>query len=376
MLRLSMASVGKEEILEIEKVFFETVNFGLGIHVQAFEDEIRKLINEDVEVVCVNTGTSALHLALETLNFPKDSEVLVPSITFLASYSAISQAGLKAVSCDVQFPNCHLDPEDIAKRITSRTVAIMPVAYAGCDFDRKKIYDFAKIHKLRVIEDDAHAFASLNSEGKIFGASGDICCFSFDGIKNITCGEGGAIVTKDKALAYQMRIRRSLGIEKDVELRYKGTRAWDFDVSVQGFRYHMSNINAAIGIAQLKRLKTFHEKKNALLAEYHTHFKNFSLQDFIQPTQNEKSTDFLHLFSCVLAENVDREKFRAHMRSCGFETGIHYAPNHLHTYYKSSYSLPVSESLGQRLVSLPFHPGVSLSDVKDIAKASLKFFEN
>ena len=362
MLRLSMASVGEEELQALKKVLFETVNFGLGVHVKEFEDEIKKFLNhKELEVVCVNTGTSALHLALESLSFPVGSEVLVPSLTFLASYSAISAAGLKPVSCEVTFPDCHIDVHDMEKRITEKTVAIMPVAYAGCDFDRKNLYEIANKHKLRVIEDDAHAFGSLNHDAVLFGASGDVVCFSFDGIKNITCGEGGAIVTKDKDLAHKIRVRRSLGIEKDVELRYQGTRAWDYDVSVQGFRYHMSNLNAVIGSEQLKKLGKFQIKKQKLLEAYLETINSLALTDFLIPTQKAKTSDILHIFSCVLPEGLDRVKFRSVMSAAGFETGIHYPPNHLHTYYKTDYSLPVCENLGSRLVSFPFHPAVPLS---------------
>ena len=368
-----MASVGKEELSAIEKVLYETVNFGLGVHVKEFEDQVKDFINADVEIVCVNTGTSALHLALETLAFPAGSEVLVPSLTFLASYSAISQARLVPVSCEISFPDCHIDCDDLEKRIGPRTVAIMPVAYAGCDFNRKRIYEIANLHKLRVIEDDAHAFGSLDNTSKIFGASGDITCFSFDGIKNITCGEGGAVVTHDKALAHRLRVRRSLGIEKDVELRYKGKRAWDFDVNVQGFRYHMSNINAAIGLAQLKKLASFKEKKAKLLQAYHTQIVATGLGDYLIPTQNAKLTDILHIFSCVLPEKTDREQFRSHLSQAGFETGIHYAPNHLHTFYKSSYELPIAEDLGRRLISFPFHPNVPLPAVPKILEKCREF---
>src|SRR5712671_6120797 len=118
MLKLSRALVGEEELREVQKVFFETVNFGLGVHVQKFEEDLQAFIGSDVEVVCVSTGTAALHLALETLGFPKGSEVLVPSITFVASHSAISAAGLTPVSCEVNFPSCHIDCDDLEKRIT------------------------------------------------------------------------------------------------------------------------------------------------------------------------------------------------------------------------------------------------------------------
>lgn len=369
MLKLSKAMVGTEELLGVQKVLFETVNFGLGIHVQKFEEELQEYIGNGVEVVCVSTGTAALHLALESLAFPQGSEVLVPSITFVASYSAISAAGLKPVSCEVIFPSCHIDCADLEKRITSKTVAIMPVAYAGCDFDRQRLYNLAEKYKLRVIEDDAHAFGSLNQDGLRFGASGDLVCFSFDGIKNITCGEGGALVSRNKEFLHQVRIRRSLGIEKDVSLRYQGQRAWEYDVSVQGFRYHMSNINAAIGSAQLRKFPSLAKLKREILEAYLEAFKKISWPEGFMFTQNIDSGDCLHIFSCLLPKGVDREQVRKQMFEKGYETGFHYVPNHTHSYYKSSYSLPIAEDLGARLISLPFHPSVPIASISSILQA-------
>jgi len=367
-----MACVDFSEIEEIQKVFSTTVNFGLGVHVKEFEDELQKFIGGGVEVVCVNSGTSALHLSLESLNLPKNSEVLVPSITFVSSYTAITQAGLVPVSCDVTYPSCHIDPEDAEKRISSKTVAIMPVAYAGCDFNREKIYEIANKYQLRVIEDDAHAFGSINHDGVHFGASGDIVCFSFDGIKNITCGEGGAIVTKDKSFAHQARVRRSLGIEKDVELRYKGKRAWDFDVAVQGYRYHMSNINAAIGLAQLKKISIFKKKKLAILNKYKEEIEEHKLSIQICHTQEIRDSDCLHIFSCLLDKKLNRAVMREKLLEVGFETGIHYAPNHKHTLFKSNYSLPVAEDVGERLISFPFHPQVPMEMIPSLISSIKK----
>lgn len=366
MLKLSKAFVGDEELIEIKKVFLETVNFGLGIHVQNFEDDIKKFIGVDVDVVCVNTGTSALHIALAALSFPKGSEIIVPSITFVASYSAISLAGLTPISCDVNYPDCHINCEDLEKRIGPKTVAIMPVAYAGTDFDRKSIYEIAEKYKLRVIEDDAHAFGSFTQNGVRFGATGDVICFSFDGIKNITCGEGGAVVTRDKELAHQIRVRRSLGIEKDVVLRYQGGRAWEYDVSMQGFRYHMSNINAAIGIAQLRKFSQIQERKQQLLACYKRAIKDLDLTNVLVMTQEAEQSDCLHIMSCLLPENVNREYVRSELLKNGVESGFHYKPNHLHSFYKTDYCLPHSEKLGPSLISLPFHPTVPLDGVHDL----------
>ncbi|BBH54058.1 DegT/DnrJ/EryC1/StrS family aminotransferase [Fluviispira sanaruensis] len=373
MLRLSMACVDNYEIESLKKVFFESTHFGLGSYVEKFEQEIKNFLNSEYEVICVNTGTAALHIALESLAFPKGSEVIVPSITFVASYSAICAAGLIPVSCDVTFPDCHLDCEDLQKRITKKTVAIMPVAYSGTDFNRNLTYEIASKYNLRVIEDDAHAFGSLNQDGVQFGASGDIICFSFDGIKNITCGEGGAVLTKDKVLAHKLRVMRSLGIEKDVELRYKGQRAWEYDVTSLGYRYHMSNINAAIGSTQLVKLPSFFAKKNELSLAYIIAIKENNLNDIFYLTQNIKKTDCLHIFSCLLPPKIDRKNIMQALKQEGIECGFHYVPNHTHTLFRSCYSLPNSEELGLRLISLPFHPSMQIDDTIFVIETLKKF---
>jgi dTDP-4-amino-4,6-dideoxygalactose transaminase len=366
LIRLSKAFVGQEELDQIKTVLFETVNFGLGTHVQEFEEKLKTFLKTKLEVIAVNTGTSALHAALVSLNTPKESEVLVPSITFVASYSAISAAGLKPISCEVLNPSCHIDPLDAEGRITDRTVAIMPVAYAGVDFDRDAIYSIAKKHNLRVIEDDAHAFGSRTLSGDMVGSVGDIICFSFDGIKNITCGEGGAILTTDQKLAKKIRILRSLGIEKDVDLRYKGQRAWEYDVATQGFRYHMSNINAAMGVAQLARFPEVINRKRTLWEYYEKGLKKHSLTGALRPTQQFNERSCIHIFSCVLADDISRNNLREHLKTANIESGFHYVPNHLHSMYKSNYALPIAEKLGAQLISLPFHPGITEADIDRI----------
>lgn len=364
-----MASVDETEIEEIRTVMFETVMFGMGKHVLEFERKIGRFLGVEAEVIAVNTGTSALHLALEAFDFPRGSEVIVPSITFVASFSAISAAGLIPVPCEVEFPNGHIDCADIEKRLSSKTVAIMPVSYTGTDFDRKTVYELAKKYQLRVIEDNAQAFGSYTFDGQLIGSVGDVSCFSFDGIKNLTCGEGGCIVTNDRELANSIRIRRALGIESDVDLRYKGQRAWEYDVAVQGFRYHMSNINAAIGIAQLQKLETFRKIKLEITDAYFKAIESEAMGEFLVPIQKRSSKSLLHIFTCLLPKGTNRASLRFNLKERGIESGIHYVPNHMHKMYKSSYSLPVAEELGRRVISLPFHCNLCSEDPLKVVKA-------
>jgi dTDP-4-amino-4,6-dideoxygalactose transaminase len=218
--------------------------------VRLFEQELATYLGTDRHVICVNTGTSALQLAVSSLGLGAGDEVLVPTITYVASFQAIAATGAKPIACDVRPEDLYLDMKDAARRLTSRTKAIMPVHYASGSRGLDAVYEFAGKHNLRVIEDAAHSFGGSHSGAKV-GARGDVVCFSFDGIKNITSGEGGAIVTADDQVARLARDARLLGVEKDTEARFSAKRSWTFDVHHQGFRYHMSNLNAAVGRAQL-----------------------------------------------------------------------------------------------------------------------------
>ena len=251
MIRLSKSCVGEEEKIALARVIDEGF-LGMGKEVQSFEREIAEFIGTELNVICVNTGTAALHLALACLGIGAGDEVLVPSITYVASFQAIAATGARPIACDVTMDKVFIDLEDAEKRITDRTKAIMPVHYGSNSIGIEAVYEFAKRYKLRVVEDAAHSFGCYRN-GKKVGASGDIICFSFDGIKNITSGEGGAVVTADNILARRIMDARLLGVEKDTEMRFEGKRSWSFDVRHIGYRYHMSNLMAAIGREQLKK---------------------------------------------------------------------------------------------------------------------------
>lgn len=253
MIKLSKSVIDYKEVDAVSKVMLESGYLGMGTEVALFEDEIAKYINvERNNVVCVNSGTAALHLAVESILSPGD-EIIVPSFTFLSSIQAISASGAKPIFCEINKDSLCMDLNDAESRITPNTKAIMYIHYASNTFEIDSLYKFAKKYNLRVIEDAAHSFGGKYKNLPI-GSFGDVTCFSFDGIKNITSGEGGAIVSNDKQIISIVKDSRLLGIIKDSEKRYAGERSWDFDVIKQGYRYHMSNIFAAIGRVQLSKL--------------------------------------------------------------------------------------------------------------------------
>ena len=353
-IRLSRSTVGREEADALAAVIAEGY-LGMGRFTQRFETELAAYFGSGREVVCVNTGTSALQLALQSIGVGAGDEVLVPGLTFVASYQAISATGAKPVACDVHRESGFLDAADAARRVTANTRAIMPVHYASIAPGLADVYALARERGLRVVEDAAHSFG-CSFAGERVGAKGDLVCFSFDGIKNITCGEGGAIVTSDPRAAARARDARLLGVEKDTEKRYAGDRSWDFDVTDQGWRYHMSNLMAAIGSAQLAKLPAFAARRQELLRRYVT---EFGAIDGCAPLQPPDPGLVPHIFVLrVLCGR--RDALVAELRGQQIECGLHYKPNHLLSKYRTAYALPAVEALTAEVVSLPMH--ASLTD--------------
>ena len=267
MIKSSRGCCGAEELTEVKDAF-EYGYFGLAFKVNELEEEIGKYLNTDRKVICTNTGTTALHLALDTIGIKQGDEVIMPSFTFVATAQAVEMCGGKVVFCEVHPDTFLMDVEDVKKKITDKTKAIIPVHYAGrpCDMDALiKIHDETGI---RIVEDAAHAFGSYYKGQKI-GSFGDITCFSFDSIKVMTCGEGGAIVTNDETFDDLSRKKRLLGIDrKTMHVKDWKKRSWVYDVPATGYRYHMSNINAAIGLAQIKKVDKFIERRRKLCGLY------------------------------------------------------------------------------------------------------------
>ncbi len=369
-IRLSKSVVGTEEAEAVSRIILEDGYLGMGREVQLFENELAKFLSVGRDkIISVNSGTAALHLAVQSVTNPGD-EVLVQSLTYVASFQAISAAGAVPVACDVCPESITIDLKDAEQRITSRTKAIMPVHYASNPGDLDAVYEFAKLHGLRVIEDAAHAFGCTYKDKKI-GSFGDIICFSFDGIKNITSGEGGIVVTADCEIARYARNARLLGVEKDTQKRFTGGRSWDFDVERQGYRYHMSNIFAAIGRVQLGRFSNeFASKRVALAKRYRANLADISGVCFL----DTKLGPIVPHIQPVCVLNTLRGKLRAYLNDSGIETGIHYKPNHLLTYYGGGkISLPSTERLYEQLLSLPLHPALIIDEVDQICSAIKHF---
>jgi len=353
-IRLSKSVVGTREAKALSRIILEDGYLGMGKDVQLFEQELKRYFDTEREVICVNSGTAALHLAVMAAVKPAD-EVLVQSLTYLSSFQAISAAGAIPVPCEIIPETITIDLKDAGRKITNKTRAIMPVHYSGGAGDLNSIYDFAKTHNLRVIEDAAHAFGCVH-KGKMIGAFGDICCFSFDGIKNITSGEGGAVVTNDDEVIKFVKDARLLGVQKDTEKRFEGQRSWKFEVTHQGYRYHMSNLFAAIGRVQLSRFPEFKKTRQALAKGYYRKLNNISCLERLNFNYEQIVP---HIYP-VRILNGKRDALMEYLISKNIECGIHYYPNHLLKFYRNhELKLPVTEELYTQLLSLPLHPDLT-----------------
>lgn len=358
-MKLSRSVVGPGEAAAVAAVL-EHGYLGMGAETRRFEEELSGYLGGDGTVVCVSTGTAALQLALQALGIKAGDDVLVPTLTYVASFQAISATGATPVACDVREADGLLDLADARGRVTARTRAVMPVHYASYPGDLGAVYEFAREQGLRVIEDAAHAFG-CEHEGKKVGSFGDIACFSFDGIKNITSGEGGAVVSSDATLIAKVRDLRLLGVERDTEKRYRGERSWEFEVTEQGWRYHMSDIMAAIGRVQLARFEAeFKPRRMALARRYR---ERFSSLPGVRLFDTDVNAIVPHILPVRILDGM-RERVRSSLLEHGIEAGLHYKPNHLLVRFGNGRPpLPVAEKLYRELLTVPLHPVLDDSDV-------------
>lgn len=335
---------------------------GMGTEVQQFEHALAEFFGRPA--LCVVNGTAALQLALQAAGVGSGDEVLVQSLTYVASFQAISAAGAKPVACDLDPATLTLDWRDAERRLTGRTKAVMPVHYSGGVGALDEIHAFARRHGLRVIEDAAHAFGTTY-QGSHVGAWGDIACFSFDGIKNITSGEGGCIVSADPELVRCIQDARLLGVERDTEMRYSGQRSWEFDVTGQGWRYHMSNIMAAIGIEQLRRFDQLARTRQKLARHYDYRLRGAA---HIRPLEHDYDQVVPHIYVVRIPGLADRKGLQARLLDKGIQTGVHYQPNHWLSFFRDGGAppLPATEAVYPQLLSLPLHPDLDEGDIDSI----------
>ena len=361
MIKVSKGCLGVEELAEVKEAF-DYGYFGMAYKVLEFEEALKKYLGAKY-VIAVNNCTSALHIAVDALGIGKGDEVITPSLTFVGAFQAISATGATPVPVEIYPDTLLIDTEDVKRKITPRTKAIMPVHYAGNPCDLDALAKIAGEHKLRIIEDAAHAFGSYYKDKKI-GSFGDIVCFSFDSIKNITCGEGGAVVCQEPELAAILGQKRLCGMKRPSQ----GSTEWKerapvVEVNMQGYRYHMSNINAGIGLAQLKKIDSFIARRREICRRYDSAFKKIPAIACL-PVNYDNVAPHIYV---IRVKNGRRDKLMEYLKNLDIETGINYMPNHLHHFYaRKKVSLPETEKACQEILTIPLHCGLSDDDVDKV----------
>lgn len=333
-----------------------------GKYVSRFEHNFAEYIGAQYATGCSN-GTVALHLALETLGFSEGDEVIVPSFTYIASCNTIVQAGAKPVFADSLIDTWQIDPDDIERKITRKTRAIMVVHLYGQICDMERIINIAKAHRLFVIEDCAEAFGSKQGN-KYAGTFGDISAYSFFGNKTITTGEGGMVVTNNKRL-----------YDKAVHLKTQGVAShrqyWHDTIA---YNYRMTNICAAIGVAQLERADEFIARKRELARLYAEKLSGLPVKCH---SEKPGTTHSYWMCSILLNSQDERDALRSFLDKKGIETRPLFYPAHMMPPYSRVFiSLPVCESIGLRGINLPSWPGLSDSQVQYICDSIHEFYKS
>ena len=346
---------------------------GTGPKVARFEEEFATYIGTP-HAVALGSCTAALHLALVTLGLKPGDEVIVPAMTFAATANVVVHAGATPVFADVDRSSQCLDPDDVVRRLTPRTRALIPVHFAGRACDMASLMDIARAHDLRVVEDCAHAIETL-WQGRHVGTIGDVGAFSFYVTKNVVTGEGGMLTTTDASQAARAKTLGLHGMSADAWKRFSDEGFKQYEVVEPGFKYNLTDLQAAIGLHQLARVEANLERRNDIWARYDEAFADLPV--FVPAPEEPGTRHARHLYTLMLdldRLSIDRDAFQAELHRRRIGTGIHYRALHLHAYYRDTYGygrgdLPNAEWISDRTISLPLSPKLSDDDVDDVISA-------
>lgn len=336
-----------------------------------FENKFRDYTGSK-HAVSMNSCTACLHLALKAIDLQEGDEVIIPTLTFTATAEVVTYFNATPVLVDIEADTYNIDTSLIERKITKNTRAIMPVHFAGqlCDMD--EIRAIARKYNLVVIEDAAHAIPASYKNQKI-GTIGDITCFSFYATKSLTTGEGGMATTENDEWADKMRISRLHGISKDAWKRYTGEGSWYYEVETAGYKYNMTDIQASMGLAQLRKIDWMWERRKEIAASYSRAFA--SRDDIDVPYVKDDRESGWHLYVIKLnlaALSIGRNQFIEELKKRGVMTSVHFIPLYKHPYYMTAFNynagqFSASESIYERIISLPIYPGMSNEDVEKVA---------
>ena len=377
-LPFALPDIGEEEINEV----VEALRSGwltTGPKTARFEADFAAfLCLDNGQALAVNSATAGLHLALEAVGVGAGDEIITTTYTFTATAEVIRYLGAHPVLVDIDPLTLNLDPAQIERALTPRTKAIIPVHFGGLACEMDAILKLARKHKLRVIEDAAHALPT-RYRGRLVGAlESDATVYSFYATKTITTGEGGMIVTRDAELARRCRTMRLHGISRDVFDRYTSTKpSWHYEVVAPGFKYNMSDLAAAVGIQQLKKAWRFQAQRQVLAERYNAAFATLPVS--LPPQAEADDLHAWHLYVIRLRTDapLQRDEFIQRMAEHGIGCSVHFIPLHLHPYWRDTYHLkpedfPAAQAAYECAVSLPLYTRMTEADQQRVIEAVTK----
>ncbi len=360
----AMPDIGEDEIAEVVNAL-RSGWITTGPKVKQFESDFQEFIGGSVEAIAVNSATAGLHLALEALGVSEGDEVIIPSLTFTATAEVVRYLGANVRIVDINPVTLNIDIKAIRGAITLKTKVIMPVHYAGLSCNMDEILSLAKEFDLKVVEDAAHALPTTYRGDMIGSLESDITVFSFYANKTMTTGEGGMVVTRNSDLAKRMKIMRLHGIDRDAFDRFQSKKpAWYYEVVAPGFKYNMTDIAAAMGIHQLKKLPGFLNRRQYLAKRY---FDSLSDLPLTLPMDDvDGGSHSWHLFVIRVHNNspVNRDELIQILSDQGIGSSVHYVPLHRQPYWRDKYQLtidmfPVTDRAYQTMLSIPLYTAMS-----------------
>jgi dTDP-4-amino-4,6-dideoxygalactose transaminase len=375
----ALPDIGEEEIAAVVRCM-RTGWVTTGPISKQFEVAFGEYLGNGGETIAVNSATAGLHLALEALGIGPGDEVIVPSLTFTATAEVVRYLGAQPIFVDIDPDTLNISAAAIEEAIGPQTRAIIPVHYAGLACDMDAILNLAKRHRLRVIEDAAHAFPTRYHDRLIGTLKSDVVVFSFYANKTMTTGEGGMVVTRDPLVAQRIRLMRIHGISSDAFDRYVSKKpAWYYEVVAAGFKYNLTDIAASIGIEQLRKIDRFLARRELLASRYDCAFADLPL--ILPPRPQLGSNHAWHLYVVRLtsAAKCGRDDLIGKLSERGIGTSVHFIPLHRQPYWRDRYALlndqfPATEQAYQSMLSLPLYTRMTDADqqrVIDEVRAAL-----
>jgi perosamine synthetase len=359
---------GDEEVEAIREVL-NSGWVGPGTKVEAFEKAFAEYVGTRF-AVSLNSCSSALFLSMKVLDVA-GREVITTPMTFVSTNHAILQNDGIPVFCDIDSETLNISPESIEARVTERTAAIVVMHHSGHPCDMDPIVEIARSRRIPIVEDAAHA-AGGRYKGQMAGSLGTVGCFSFHALKNMTTGDGGMLTTDDEAIAARVKNLRWMGISRGTYDRFRrngGARAWEYDIEEVGYKFHMNDLTAAIGLIQLAKLESSNAARREIAAQYRKAFADLSWLEL--PTEKDYARSAHHMF---VVRAKDRDGLIDYLDEREIDAGVHYKPNHLYTVYEPYRNeLPVTEQVWQDIVTLPMHPSMSNEDVGHVIDAVRAF---